>query len=386
MGEAYISRRGGESGSGGSANIYLQTSQPDYTRGGLWVKTTLNKYETIDKVISTPYLSGKSYNLEYEWRTNIGHIIYNGYLYWGYLETSSGPYKIKKLNLYSGTYTILATPYNNYTDNINFYIYNNLLYALTNEETTGSIKYSFVISIDGGAISKIPFNSRIHQSVVINELVFPIMQYNSSYNLEDTTANIYNVSLDTYSLSYIINLPRVSNIVLTIPERNICYIYQSVANFIILNYRTGVTSTVSFGTSAISGSRWLGYGYYNNLMICSFIVDMTGDIRIFNMDTNTFTWISSYKLPDMPYRGWAMTGNKVWGLSSNKATEVILGNKTWDSTKVYIDVSGTTKNSRIVSSDNSYFDVPILAVYSAPSGTLQPQEAYVSTGGAWAKI
>ena len=50
MGEAYIVRRAGGSGTSGGPQVFLQSTEPPYENGGLWVNTELEKYATITEV------------------------------------------------------------------------------------------------------------------------------------------------------------------------------------------------------------------------------------------------------------------------------------------------------------------------------------------------
>lgn len=395
MGEAYIIRRAGGSGTSSGSQVFLQSTEPPYENGGLWVNTELEKYETILS-LETGVTIGQA--LPYQFssaaggRTICGDWIYAtqntsndyGYIYGinlltGEARTTSRFY-IANNEWFSGmscisdgndTVVMCATN-NSASDDTSWYIYTPSTNSVTEQSGVFNIGNSCRYACNPSGSDSVAYNKRSVSNAVSEE-----------YGLTSISSRIYSkLSTITSSVDYTWSpgafdgdtfvLYRYSN---GTPGRSYSMMLVDVAS----NTRT---QTWNVSTT----DQYLYGKYAGNMYLC--MLD-SNTVWIYNIasgiETNAFQSTSAAEYGSTQ----CLLGSTFYAAGSTVGTRNIYPlsiTGDYQSDTVYIQTTGSQNIATIAKDDKGNFNVPIERVVTFPEGSPVDATAYVSTGEAWTQI
>ena len=390
MAEGYVVRRG-RTLSGGAANIFLQTDEPPYENGGLWVNTSLEKYATLTS-IQTGAEFGQA--LPYRFNYPVANRTLCGDWFWGAQNTTRSYGYIVGLNIVTGEHKTVSVSiksdeylygmgcFSNGTDTVvlsattfvaaedsGWYVYNT---------TTGSVnEYASVFSIGN--------TGRYASCQTPNDLAVCNRRTRDNSISEQT----YYVSISSRIYSQIATIQ--SSVDYTwapgafTGDRYFLYRISSESTYYMIEVSvpSGVT-TQSWQIS--SGNNNSLYGEYGgNLYL---YMDSSDSVYSYNIESGIETKLFTNASAINAYNTMCLKDATFYVTQGDDTDSIfpvnILGD--YDSDTVYIQTSGSENLATIASDDRGKFNIPIERVITFPSGSPVDAEAYVSTGEAWTKI
>lgn len=393
MGEAYIVRRAGGSGTSSGSQVFLQSTEPPYENGGLWVNTELEKYATLTEIeTGARMLSALTKQLPNPggvgFKTICGDWIYavawrRGSDDYGYIvglnintlqTVQSNRFYIENnewiqtMYLVSdgGDNVVCLTGGSSSGDDRQWHIYHPSTNSFT---TTGN-----VISFEWGAWYSCDTKP--------ND-IFIYYAYS-----ESTDTNTWGrASISTQTLSAYGNTPIERE-----DKSRVCG-FDGDTFFIYYNGTSGrmplysVEAQSGTKTQIVSGISAKGvyvYGRYGaNLYGTS-----SNDSRVFSINieasVKTYLFTDANSLDN--FGSSQPLYNNCFYVSNPTVVYPIEMVGDYDPDTVYIQVSGTENMATIARDDKGNFNVPIERVVTFPEGSPVDATAYVSTGEAWTQI
>lgn len=395
MGEAYIVRRAGGSGTSGGPQVFLQSTEPHYENGGLWVDTELEKYATITD-IKTGLEVGQALTTQIP--TGLGKVYFKTVCgNWIYAITgssgSSRTGRITGLNLDTMETRTSNSFYIERDEWIqSMYLVSNggdMVVALAGSSAASDDRDWHVYTPSTGAISTISdANTGGQWNKIYSCCPFPSDTFacvktprsNSAGNrgIYSFSTTVY-TQIGTYPQS---NISGAWNI--TGYDENTFFRYINNAGATTYIVQIDASSGIETNLYKISNGKWYCYGRYSNNLY--FYNGTNSTMYIINISslTETQSFTSAYG-DDNWGASQAFYNNKFYVANPSVVYPIeILGDYASDT--VYIQTTGTENLATIAKDDAGTFNVPIERVVTFPEGSPIDATAYVSTGEAWIQI
>lgn len=399
-------------GGSGSANIFLTTQTPPYSGGGLWIKTNLTKYSFNNSI--QPGLTATL--LQFPHGYTFGYSNFESQL-WQYddnnvMAIEMGAIRAPSTSQAASYPRAVFTTYNIPAQTTTVWTYKYVddegdtrtgtrminadndpwVFSSTSSGPSFEIRYHvtsgnryyyrYVVNIPGQTFLATTITDRG------NYYAYAYFQEgNVNYFMSTNYLSMYNTN--TFTSTRTTTYGSVTNRQAIIKSGNNIYCVGCGSDNCVYSLTTYTwTALPSYGSIG-AGS---GYVFRDN--ICYF--RNNNQIIAFNLNTNTFTVTNTIDAPigtTQKFMGWANWQNNYllapqYSYNVNNGIyRFSVAGTAGNSDTVYIVTGGNKNYANIVSGQSGAASVPIQGVYTVVNGVLTPYtEAYVSTGGAWARI
>lgn len=394
MAEGYVVRRG-RTLSGGAANIFLQTDEPPYENGGLWVNTSLEKYETILS-LETGVAIGTA--LPYQFSSNTtGRTVCGDWIYGAYYSSDDYGY-IYGINLLTGESkttnriyiannewfsgmscisngddtVVLCATRNDANDDTGWYIYTPSTNSVTEQTGVFNIGYTCRYACNPSGGDFVVYNKRSASNSVSEQYGLTSISSRTYSQLSTITSAVgYSWSPGAFDGNTFV-LYRYS-------DDKTGSTYSMMLVDIASNTRTQIWRVST-------ADQYLYGKYAGNMYLC---MTAAKTVWIYNIasgiETNALQSVNAVEYNSTQ----CLLGNTFYtsgGTSGTRNIYPLSITGDYQPDTVYIQTTGSQNIATIASDGRGKFNVPIERVITFSSGGPVDAEAYVSTGEAWSQI